>query len=121
MMRATRLVARRRCGDGGCTTSVGGLLEHSLPPAATDTGDEARVPIDPNADPVVATEACVSAGEASSLAANPIVHDRGDDNGVLTANASDADESNGNPPLIAARSRLADAAKYECIRVTGAL
>ncbi len=53
---------RIRCGDGGWTTSVGGLLEASANMGLSAVGDEAGVPMEPSPDEV-AIEVVVSAGE----------------------------------------------------------
>lgn len=79
-----------RCGEGGWTTSVGGLLCGSLARRSTaaEVGLDEGVPTDPYA---VAgdDEACVSAGEGRSVPAwNRAV--RGDDSGLLNAIAAAA-------------------------------
>lgn len=68
---------RMRCGEGGWTTSVGGL-EASPPRGARAVGEEEGVPMLPKPEETVAV---VRAGEGRS---NPSV-ERGELSGVLNA------------------------------------
>ena len=101
---------RRRCGEGGWTTSVGGLQE--VWSSASDVGDEEGVPTLPNP----AVDAVVSAGLGRS---NRL--DRGDESGVLNASYAPPKGNPGNAPLLALPVVGGLEPKCERMGVTGAL